>query len=182
MWFLRSQYHPIVGGEQQNLNIQIRFPRETPEEESAGQGAHWVTPLAVWKKLLKKMFNSLESHSALSTERPAVIVETRNMNELKNYKSFERNFVIFWITRAQSTQLNKLLCCRLSNFLNSPEETPVSIHLSFVPQHLLQDRGRDNHITPARWTFDLIYYDSAHSNPHQTIISQGTNTFHIAVI
>ncbi|KAF4796510.1 cilia and flagella associated protein 99 [Turdus rufiventris] len=26
----------------------------------------------------------------------------------------------------------------------------------------------------ARWTFDLIYYDSAHSNPHKKIISQAT--------
>lgn len=71
-----------MGGEQQNLNIQIRFSRETPEEESAGTRGTLGHTTGCLKKASKE--NVYFTGITLGF-KPAVITETRNMNELKNY-------------------------------------------------------------------------------------------------
>lgn len=69
-------------------------------------------------------------------------------------------------------------------FLKRAQRKYHFLFISSLSLGILQDRERDNHQIShqARQTFDLIYHDSAHSNPHQKIISQGTNTFDIRVI
>lgn len=65
-------------------------------------------------------------------------------------------------------------------FKKSSEEIPVSIHLFFIPRHLLLVRERDNHQTShqARWTFDLIYYDSTQSNQNKNIAHSNKKLFY----